>query len=194
MTAEYHDRQDLEFFAWSEFASVFFELNSVVFGPSRVSRQLKGEVFTVASLAAGCRHCQAHGAYGLHLDGVDDDRIQALWDFERSDLFSEADRVALRFALDAGQVPNAVGPQHFAELRKHYSDREIAELLAVVGMSGFLNRYNDTLAVVTDQESVDWAQATLSQVGWDLGKHTGAAEEQRPMHPATFERLLRGDS
>lgn len=54
-------------------------------------------------------------------------------------------------------TPNAVTPDHFEELRNYYTDHQITELLAVCALSGFLNRYNDSLAVVTDQESVDWA-------------------------------------
>jgi len=135
------------------------------------------------SLASGCRHCQAHGGYGLHLAGVPAERIQALWDFERSDQFSEAERAVYYFALAAGASPNAVTPNHYAALRLHYADQQITELLGVVAVSGFLNRYSDTLAVVTDQESVDWAASVLGPVGWSQGKLTGSEEERRAGFP-----------
>lgn len=184
MTVDYRDRDRLEFFTWPELAQAFFQLESVIMRSGELPPQLKGEVFTVASLAAGCRHCQAHGAYGLHLAGVDTDRITDLWEYQSSDRFDDADRAALDFALASGSVPTGVRPEHFERLRAHFTDRQITELLAVVSMGGFLNRYSDTLAVVTDQESVDWANDNLTTVGWDIGKHTGAASEQRPMHPA----------
>ncbi len=156
-----------------------FEALAMEVYSGEVPNDLKFMVFTVASVAAGCQHCQAHGAYFLSGMGQEIPRIHALWDFEWSDLFAEKEKAALRLARDAAQVPNAVTPDHFVALRQHWSDEEITELLAVVALGGFLNRWNDTMAVVTDQASVDWASANLAAVGWGLGKHAGASEEQR---------------
>jgi hypothetical protein len=36
---------------------------------------------------------------------------------------------------------------------------------------------------VTDQESVDWANENLGDLGWSAGKHVGRPEEQREAHP-----------
>jgi alkylhydroperoxidase family enzyme len=97
--------------------------------------------------------------------GVDSDRIRDIWTFENSEYFTEAERAALRLARDAAVVPNAVGPEHFADLRKHYSDRQIVAMLAVISLAGWFNRWNNSIATVTDQESVDWACANLKSVG-----------------------------
>ncbi|MGE0113605.1 MAG: carboxymuconolactone decarboxylase family protein [Steroidobacteraceae bacterium] len=177
------DRHKLEIFNWPELMQSFGPLTQLCFGAGELPRTLKGEAFTLLSLASGCRHCQAHAGYGLHLQGASTERIQALWDFERSSLFNEAERAVYYFALAAGSSPNAVTPEHFAALRRHFTDRQITELLAVVAISGFLNRYSDTLAVVTDQESVDWASEFLGPVGWSTGKHIGDQSEQRPAFP-----------
>jgi len=68
-------------------------------------------------------------------------------------------------------------------VRAHYSNTQIIEILAVNSLAAWLNRWNDTIATVTDQESVDWATENLSGVGWHIGKHTGDSEEQRKAHP-----------
>ena len=177
------DRHKLEIFNWPNLMQHFGPLVQLCLGGGELSRQLKQEAFTLLSLASGCRHCQAHGGYGLHTAGVSTERIQALWNFERSDQFSDAEKAVYHFALAAGASPNAVTPDHYNVMRKHYSDLQITELLAVVAISGFLNRYSDTLAVVTDQESVDWATDVLGPVGWSQGKHVGAADEQRAGFP-----------
>jgi alkylhydroperoxidase family enzyme len=186
--SQYQDRQNLEFFRWPELAAAFQPLVELVMvAPNNVSRQLRGELFTMASIAGGCQHCQAHGAYTLHLMGVDPDRIRDIWSFERSAAFSPGEKAALRLARDGAQLPNAVGPEHFAELRAHYSDREIVEMLAVISLAGWYNRWNNSIATVTDQESVDWARDALKAVGWELGKHAGAAHEQRRKHPRSTD-------
>lgn len=185
---KYQNRQNLEIFAWPEMMNIFQDLVELVMvSPNNLSRQLRSELFTMASVAGGCQHCQAHGAYTLHLMGVDPDRIRDIWTFEQSDEFSEAEKVALRLARDGASVPNRVEPKHFADLRNHYTDRQIVEMLAVISLAGWYNRWNNSIATVTDQESVDWAETNLKAVGWELGKHDGAAHEQRKKHPRSSD-------
>ena len=186
--AKYQDRHNLEFFSWPELAQRFQSLVELVMvSPGNLSRQLRSELFTMASIAGGCQHCQAHGAYTLHMMGVDPDRIRDIWTFEESTAFSEAERAALRLARDGALVPNMVEPGHFASLRAHYSDRHIVEMLAVISLAGWYNRWNNSIATVTDRESVEWAAANLKAVGWELGKHAGAAHEQRKKHPRSTD-------
>ena len=186
--AKYQDRHNLEIFRWPELMQIFRGLvERVMVSPANLSRQLRSELFTMASIGGGCQHCQAHGAYSLQLMGVDPDRIRDIWTFEQSTEFSAAEKGALRLARDGALVPNMVEPGHFADLRRHYSDRQIVEMLAVISLAGWFNRWNNSIATVTDRESVDWAEANLKAVGWELGKHAGAAHEQRQKHPRSTD-------
>jgi alkylhydroperoxidase family enzyme len=190
MTGEAHfeDRQELEFFQWPELKAIFTQLAQLVMvAPNNLTQQLRAEAFTMASIAGGCQHCQAHGGYSLTLMGVDPERIRDIWTFEQSGEFTDAEKSALRLARDGAGVPNRVGPGHFAELRQYYSDQQIRELLAVVSLAGWYNRWNNSIATVTDQESVDWAEGNLTAVGWSLGKHAGAPHEQRRQHPRSSD-------
>ena len=184
--ATYQDRQEFEMGHWPELRETWNQMIQLVFPEREVSGELKQLVFTVASLASGCRHCQSHGAYHLHKIGVPDEKIQALWSFETSDLFTDAERAALRLAMAAGVAPNMTEPENFVEMRQHFTNIQIVEILAVIAVGGYLNRWNDTIATVTDQESVDFADQVLRQVCWDPGKHVGASEEQRKAHPITL--------
>src|SRR5438093_710595 len=151
---KYENRQNFEMERWPELRQTFNMLIKLVFADREIPGELKQLVFTVASLASGCRHCQSHGSYHLHRLGVPDDKIQALWSYQTSKHFSDAERAALDLAFAAGVTPNAAGPDNFTELRKHYTDIQIIEILAVIAIGGFLNRWNDTIATVTDQESI----------------------------------------
>jgi len=186
---KYQDRQNLEIFCWPELMHRFLPLVELVMvSPNNLTRQLRSELFTMASVAGGCQHCQAHGAYTLHMMGVDPDRIRDIWAFEQSAEFTEAEKAALRLARDGASVPNMVEPRHFGDLRKHYSERQIVEMLAVISLAGWYNRWNNSIATVTDRESVDWAAANLTSVGWTLGKHAGATHEQRRKHPRSTDQ------
>lgn len=184
--AKYENRQNFEMGNWPELRESWNSLLKLVFPSREVTGELKQLVFLMASVASGCRHCQSHGAYHLHLIGMSDEKIQSIWDFERSNFFTDAERAAMNLALAAGASPNATEPEHFIELRKHFSEAQIIEILAVIAVGGYLNRWNDTIATVTDQESIDFASRVLAPIGWDAGKHVGEVEEQRPGHPVTL--------
>ncbi|MEC8743195.1 MAG: carboxymuconolactone decarboxylase family protein [Candidatus Puniceispirillaceae bacterium] len=181
--SDYSNRQEFEMELWPELRETWNQMIKLVFPEREVSGELKQLVFTVASLASGCRHCQSHGAFHLHQIGVADEKIQALWSFEESELFTDAERAALRLALAAGATPNATTPEIIEELRQHFTNIQIIELMAVIATGGYLNRWNDTIATVTDQESIDFANRVLQPVGWDAGKHVGEKSEQRKAHP-----------
>lgn len=182
----FNNRQNFEMESWPELRQKWNEMIQLVFPEREVFGELKQLVFTIASLSSGCRHCQSHGAYHLHKIGVSDEKIQAIWSFETSDLFTDAERAAMRLGMAAGTSPNVTEPENFEEMRQHFTDIQIVEILAVISVGGFLNRWNDTIATVTDQESIDFADQVLRPVGWEPGKHVGAEDEQRKAHPITL--------
>ena len=152
-----------------EILRAFSDLVTKIWRTGTLSIELKPLLAMVSSYAAGCRYCQAHEAVDARERGVGADKIAAVWDFETSPLFQDAERAALRLARDASLVPNAVTPRHFEEVRRHYTEGQIVEIMAVVGLFGFLNRWNDTISTDLELEPLGWAHATLGQ--WDPGKH-----------------------
>ncbi len=137
----------------------------------RAPLYLKNLVAHVSSNASGCRYCQAHTAGEAHNHGASIEKIEAVWDFENSPVFDDAERAALRFGFAAGQVPNAVTEEHFAELRKHFSEKQIVDFGATIALFGFLNRWNDTMGTPLEAEPIAFAQKHLKKSGWEVGKH-----------------------
>ncbi len=154
-----------------EIRDAFSRLFGAVFGGGEVDASLKHIVAQVASVAAGCRYCQAHAAGSAHRSGVPSEKIEALYEFESSPLFDEAERAALRFARDAALQPNATTPEHFAALREHFTESQIVELTAVVATFGFLNRWNDAMATALEDEPIAFASEHLAAHEWEIGKH-----------------------
>ncbi len=135
-----------------ELADSLGALVATVYAPGKVDAGLKRLVGLVTSAAAGCQYCMGHTAFTSQRHGVDEDKVAAVWSFETSDLFSESERAALRIALLAGQTPNGVTDEAWAEFAEHFDDDAQLEIVAVIAMFGFLNRWNSTLA--TDLESL----------------------------------------
>lgn len=132
---------------------------------------LKWMVGYMASRAAGCRYCSAHTATGAGAHGVAADKIADIWNYERSPLFSNAERAALTVAVGAGQTPNAVSDGDFLELSRHFNREEQVEIVAVIALYGFFNRWNDTIATTLEATPHRFATTVLASDGWEVGKH-----------------------
>ena len=76
----------------------FMQLNKAVLYEGTVSEELKMLVSLIASQVAGCRYCQAHMANLSKIYKASEEKIGKVWEFETSDLFSDAERAALRVA------------------------------------------------------------------------------------------------
>ena len=160
-------------------ARAFTELNRAVMdGQARVSGEFKRLLGHVASRVAGCRYCEAHtiraAARFGQAEGAPGARLDEVWNFRTSALFSPAERAALEFAAAAASVPGAVTAEIGAELRRHWDDGEIVEITAVVALFGFLNRWNDAMATELETPALADGQRWLSAQGWQPGKHAAA--------------------
>tara|TARA_A100001037_G_scaffold62952_1_gene54953 strand:+ start:1433 stop:2029 length:597 start_codon:yes stop_codon:yes gene_type:complete len=155
-------------------ALAWVNFRATLVGNGLVSEELKTLIAQVTSMSAGCNYCAAHNAYFGTDIGIDSARQAALWDYETSDLFNAGERAAFRIAQGAAQTPNATTDRDFEILRQHYSDAEIVEIVAVVAMFGFLNRFNDTMATELESLPIAAGREHLSQQGWVIGKHGSA--------------------
>lgn len=152
-------------------ASLFAALASECLEPGSLDRGLKQLVAYVASATSGCRYCQAHTAQSADLVGVEAAKIDAAFEYETSALFDDAERAALTLAHHAALVPNGVTTEHFDELRRHYSDEQIAEIVGVIALFGWLNRWNDTMATSLEASPLSWASEHLRPDAWEAGRH-----------------------
>lgn len=125
------------------------------------------------SVSAGCRYCQAHTGHNAHRFGVPQEKLTAILSYETSDQFTDAERAVVAIALAAGEVPNGADKGHFDALKAHFSDRQIVQIVGVISLFGFLNRWNDTMATELESQPKGFAENTLSSKGWQVDKHAG---------------------
>jgi uncharacterized peroxidase-related enzyme len=153
-------------------ARAFTELNKAVMeNNGRVTAEQKRLVGFVASHAAGCRYCEAHTILAAERFGASAERMAAIWEYAESPLFSAAEKAAFDFALAAAAVPNGMTLEIAAALKAHWSDDEIVEILGVVALFGFLNRWNDSMATTLEPIGVAAGEKNLAALGWTKGKH-----------------------
>jgi len=164
-----------------EIAKAFTHLNRAVMeNGGRVTSEQKRLIGHLASANTGCRYCEAHTVLAAKRFGASDERLAALWEFRASALFSDAEKAAFEFALAASSVPNAVDDAIAAELHRHWSDDEIVEILGVVALFGFLNRWNDSMGTTLEAPAAEVGAAHLAGRGWAAGKHGAGADDATP--------------
>ena len=150
----------------------FVQIQRALWDPeSTVDRGFKRLVAHMASRAAGDAYSMAHTASGALHFGINADKLAALSDYRSSPLFSDAERAAFDLAVAASASPNAVTDTLFAELRRHWSEEQIVEILGVIAMAGFLSRWNVSMATPLEAEPVEVAKKHLAPLGWQIGLH-----------------------
>lgn len=155
-----------------EIARSFINLNKAVMeNKGRVTSSLKRMIAWVSSNSAGCRYCQAHAIRAAERYGAAQEQLDNIWEYRTHPAFSNAERAALDFSLAASMVPNAVDENIKKELYKYWNEGEIVEMLGVISLFGYLNRWNDSMGTSIEDGAVESGKKYLGKHGWNKGKH-----------------------
>jgi uncharacterized peroxidase-related enzyme len=153
-------------------AAAFINLNKAVMAnEGRVTSEQKRLIGYLASMTGGCRYCEAHTALAAERYGATQERLDSIWEYRDSPHFTDAERAAFDFAVAAASVPNAVTPEIAQELRGHWNEGEIVEILGVIALFGFLNRWNDSMGTTLEDGAAEMGERQLAGAGWTRGKH-----------------------
>lgn len=77
--------------------------------------------------------------------GWSDEQLSHLPEWPERQDFSPAEKAALRLAETVTRDAHSLSDEQFAELRAHFSEGEIVELLCSIGLFNYFNRFNDAL-------------------------------------------------
>ena len=153
-------------------AKAFTELNIAVMKcEGAVTPEFKRIIGYVTSYVSGCRYCQAHTILGSQRFGSSEERLNDVWNFAESTNFTDAEKAALAFAHAAALVPNSVTEEIGDELHKHWEDDDIVEIMAVIALFGYLNRWNDSMGSALEELPIEAGEKYLGNTDWEVGKH-----------------------
>jgi len=74
--------------------------------------------------------------------GITEQQLLDLADFEHSPAFSDLERLVLRYATAVTETPVEVPDELFADLRKHLSPKQMVELTAAIAWENFRARFD----------------------------------------------------
>tara|TARA_B110001469_G_scaffold124102_1_gene137197 strand:+ start:451 stop:1041 length:591 start_codon:yes stop_codon:yes gene_type:complete len=153
-------------------SKAFINLNKAVMAnEGRVTSALKRLIAWVSSNATGCRYCQAHAIRAAERYGAEQAQLDNVWGYRTHAAFSDAERAALDFSLAASMMPNAVDAKIKAALYAHWNEGEIVEMLGVISLFGYLNRWNDSMGTILEEDAIESGDQYLGKHGFEVGKH-----------------------
>ncbi len=153
-------------------SKAFINLNKAVMAnEGRVTSALKRMIAWVSSNSTGCRYCQAHAIRAAERYGAEQEQLDNIWEYRTHPAFSDAERAALDFSLAASQVPNQVDGEIQKRLHEHWDDGEIVEMLGVISLFGYLNRWNDSMGTTLEGDAIESGNQYLGKHGFEVGKH-----------------------
>jgi len=153
-------------------AYALMELNRAVMeNKGGVTSALKRQLAYLSSRTAGCRYCEAHAIRAAERYGSEEDKMNNIWEYKTYPAFTEAERAVFNFAIAASSIPNAVDDEIAENLRKYWTEGEIVEILGVIGLFGYLNRWNDSMGTQLEEPAAVDGHKYLEKSGWNRGKH-----------------------
>ena len=145
----------------------FSALAGTIFGSKHLGMDLVNLIALASSLSSGCKYCQAHTSHGASRAVGNSEKIAEILKFKESDQFRSSEKAALDLAFAAGVTPNASKKEHFIELKNYFSDEAIIDIVAVIALFGFLNRWNDTLGTKLEDVPKEFVEKELRPLGWN---------------------------
>ena len=153
-------------------AAAFLEMNQAVMeNKGRVTSALKRLIAYLSSMTTGCRYCEAHAIRAAVRYGSEEDKLQNIWDYKTYPAFTDAERAAFDLAIAASSVPNAVDDEIAENMRTHWEEGEIVEIMGVIALFGYLNRWNDSMGTQLEEPAAEDGNNYLAGHGWSRGKH-----------------------
>ena len=149
-----------------ELLKAFSNLAMTIFQSNSIDMQTKQLIALASSLSSGCKYCQAHTSHGAERAGTDAKKIAEILKYKESNSYSEEERAILDLAFASGRTPNESNEVHFEELKKYFSDDQIIDIVSVISMFGFLNRWNDTLGTKLENVPKGFVEEKLKPLGW----------------------------
>ncbi len=108
-----------------------------------------------AAMVAGLNYCQplliAHRGRARRL-GIDAGTLNDLWDYARSDRFNAAQKAALAAAVALTREPRGLPEAVWNDLRVHYDDAQIVEILSAIGLANYFDRVSNALQTEITRE------------------------------------------
>lgn len=143
-------------------------LSDAMWYPKTVSEPLRRLVTFAYSHYAGSFYSSAHCACGAEELGLAREKIDAIFDYETSPAYSEAERAVLRLCRHAARIPGEVTDRDVEDLKAHFNIETVTFIVGLICFMAFLNKWNEIAKTRLEDVPFEWARNNLTGLGWHL--------------------------
>lgn len=125
----------------------YAKLEQATAGTHRLSRRHQALAELEAATLTRCAYCVDLGSEVARRWGVTEEELLALARYETSPVFTEVDKLVLRYAEGMSRTPVDVPAELLDRLRDHFDDAQVVELTHLVALENLRGRFNLALGV-----------------------------------------------
>ncbi len=125
----------------------FTELFKVIMGEGKIEPHLKWKMAYLISETLKCPFCVSVTSKMLKKFGANDETIENIK--EMKDL-SETEKEILELVKDITVDGHLDQPEIFERLKEKFTSAQIVQLVSVIGLFNYINRFNNTLAILPE--------------------------------------------
>lgn len=116
----------------------------------------KTKMFWIVSRTNNCQYCLGHQEIKLSLAGILEDELAAL-DSDWSQ-FTPAEQAAFKFARKITYEPHRLNDADIADLKQHYTDLQILEIIFSVSGNNSINRWKEGAGIPQEQTAENFVR------------------------------------
>ena len=120
----------------------FTELFRVIMGENKKEPLLKWKIALVISETLKCPFCVSVTQKMLKQLGADEEMIEKIKNL------STEDKEVLELVKDITLDGHLDQPELFGKLKEKFNEAQIVEIISVIGLFNYINRFNNTLAIL----------------------------------------------
>ncbi len=144
----------------------FSDLTNAIFLSKNIDAGTKQLIALASSLSSGCKYCQSHTAHGAERSGISLKKISDILNYSKSSHYDDKEKALLDLTFASGTAPNQSKKEHFDKLKDYFSNKQIIDIVSVISLFGFLNRWNDTFGTVIEDVPRNFLEEKLIPEGW----------------------------
>jgi AhpD family alkylhydroperoxidase len=112
-----------------------------------LDRKLKELANLKTATLVGCPFCIDIGSKESQDSGVRAEQVQSIHEHEKSDAFSDTERLVLDYAVAISSTPLEVPDAMFERLQAAFSPEQLVELTATVAWENYRSRFNHAAGI-----------------------------------------------
>ncbi len=125
----------------------FTELFKVIMGEGKIEPLLKWKIAFVVSNSLRCPFCVDVTTKMLKSLGASDEMIEQVRSGEGS---NQDEKEVLTLVKEVTLKAHVCTPELLEELKKDFSEEEIIEIVSIIGLFNYINRFNNTLCILPE--------------------------------------------